>query len=163
VDGAVEDAGQTGTQMLLGGIVCLLLSAVVAWRLSSPLQSRWQAWKHAREFSQNAYFHRWGAACRRNDAKATYNRLLAWLNRQTVSGSTVSLRDFLAAAGSEKLDQRVEELESRLFKINPADKTRTTWSGRERYSELARCRRRLIRTKQARSSLREDLAPLNPG
>jgi hypothetical protein len=34
--------------------------------------------KGKREFSKKAYFQRLGAACRQNDAKASYNRLLAW-------------------------------------------------------------------------------------
>jgi hypothetical protein len=65
-------------RLLLAGIVCLLLLAGVAWRFRSSLQSHWQAWKHTREFSKKAYFQRLGAACRQNDAKASYNRLLAW-------------------------------------------------------------------------------------
>jgi hypothetical protein len=85
------------------------------------------------------------------------------MNRQALVNNAVSLRQFLATAGSEKLDQQVEELESRLFKIGPEDKTRTTWSGRGLFGELTRCRNRLIRTKQARFSRREYLAPLNPG
>ena len=163
IDDAVEGSGQTGIQMLLGGIVCLLLLAGVAWRFRSPLQSRWQAWKYAREFSEKAYFHRLGAACRQNDAKASYNQLLAWLNRQSSGDNAVSLRQFLAAAGSEKLDQQIEELESRLFKKGAESKTQTTWSGLELYSELTRCRTRLMRTRPSRFPRRGDLVELNPG
>jgi len=163
VDETVEDTGQTGTRMLLGGIVCLVFLAGVAWRFRAPLQSRWQAWKHARRLTEKAYFKRLAEACRQNDAKASYNRLLAWLNRRTPEDSTVSLRQFLALAGSEKLAKAVEELESKLFKKDTEDKIQAVWSGRELYSELAHCRKRLLRARSAKFSRREDLAPLIPG
>jgi len=163
VDGAATDTNRTGTRMLLGGIVCLALLAGIAWRFRAPLRSRWQAWKRDRRLTEKAYFKRLGAACRQNDAKASYNRLLAWLHRQSSGDSGGSLRKFLAVAGSEKLSTAVAELESRLFKKNTEGKKPAAWSGQKLYSELTRCRKNVKRTEQARQSRRGDLAPLIPG
>jgi hypothetical protein len=163
VDDAAEIAGQTGTRMLLSGIVFLIFLAVVAWRFRAPLQSRWQTWKRDRNLTEKAYFKRLGEACRRNDAKASYNHLMAWLNRQAPGGSAASLRQFLDVADSATLATAVGELESELFRKVAEDKKQTAWSGRELYNELIRCRRNLIRTKAARFSPRRHLAQLIPG
>jgi hypothetical protein len=153
----------TGPRLLWASMLLLVVLAGFAWRVRSSLWTRWQAWKHDRSQTEEAYFRRLVYACRQNDARASYHRLLAWLNRQSSGAPPVSLRQFLVAAGSEKLTQQVEDLENRLFKTGDQRSKRTAWSGRELGHELARCRRRRKRKRLVRSSLRGDLAALNPG
>lgn len=150
-------------------LVVFVLSGVlffVAWRFRYALQSRWQHWLHVRSQSEKAYFLLFRKACRQNDAKAAYNRLLAWL-KHAASGrnhtrGVSTLKDLLETADCENLTKAVGDLEERLFKKAADPEAQTPWRGNALNSELARWRDRHKRTGGKPLTGEVTLAPLNP-
>jgi len=110
-----------------------------------------------RRESEDAYFDRVLAACRRNDARATMQTLLAWVDRVTPQGQSPTVERLLVRAQDEELTGAVRGLERVLYG-NGDD---AGWSGDTLARRLARVRgaRRALRL-QAEPAL---LAPLNPG
>ena len=150
----------SGRQLLL--MAALLLLAGLVWRTRGSVKSRWQARQERRGRSEKRYFRRLAGACRENDPKEAYRRLLAWLNRQAFEDGPVPLGQFLAEACSEKLSKEVAGLERRLFKKSFGRPAQLPWSGRELHEELARCRKKMMRSRQTALSHHGKLVPLNP-
>jgi hypothetical protein len=114
----------------------LLLLAAIAWRFRLTIRSRWQTWQVERRQTEKAHFRRFREACCKNDAKTAYNYLLAWLYRRSSEREASTLRNFLEAAGSEKLSKEVDKLERRLFKKAFESIDQAPWQGKALYRVL---------------------------
>ncbi|MBT8342675.1 MAG: hypothetical protein HKP58_16750 [Desulfatitalea sp.] len=151
---------------LLSAVVPLALLAAIAWRFRHGLQSCWREWQHARKEREKAYFRRFREACRQNDAKAAYHRLLTWWNltaseRHPNTGGA-SLKTLLETTGNAELTKAVGDLEKRLFKKSTGPEAQNPWQGNTLSRELARWRQKRKRTVDRTLTGEATLAPLNP-
>lgn len=156
------DGRQIPMSRLLTVLVLLALLSAIAWRFRHAMQSHWQTWRHACSQSEKAYFRRLREACRNNDSKTAYHRLVAWLNKTASDPGAATLKNFLETVGSEKLSKEVGELERRLFKKTAERDVRTPWQGAALYRELAYWRNKGMQTKETTLPGEATLAPLNP-
>jgi hypothetical protein len=157
-----EDGRQWKTGGLLPVVFLLLLLAGSAWRFRHALQTRWQTWRRERRQSEKAHFTRLREACRNNDSKTAYNRLVAWLNKTASDPGAATLKNFLEAVGNEKLSKEVGELERRLYKKTAEGDAQIPWQGEALYRELAYWRNKGMQTKKTTLPGDAALAPLNP-
>ncbi len=158
----LEDGRQRKTEGLLPVVFLLLLLAGSAWRFRHAMRTRWQTWRRERRQSEKAYFTRLREACRNNDSKTAYNRMVAWLNKTASDPGAATLKNFLEAVGSEKLSKEVGELERRLYQKTAGRDAQTPWQGEALYRELAYWRNKDMRTKETTLPGEATLAPLNP-
>jgi hypothetical protein len=160
---AGENGAQAGPDRRL--LVLVLLPALVAgaaWWFRAAIRSRWQAWRRARRGTEQALFRRFREACRQNDAMAAYQRLVDWLGHPEFDFGVATVKDLQGVGGREKLAREVTGLEGRLFKKPEGRDARPPWQGETLYRELARWRKRFVKTKGATSPEEGGLAPLNP-
>ena len=158
----LTDGRQIPMGRLLTVLVLLALLSAIAWRFRHAMQSYWQTWRHARSQSEKAYFRRLREACRNNDSKTAYHRLMAWLNKTASDPGAATLKNFLEAVGSEKLSKEVGELERRLYKKTIERDAQIPWQGESLYRELAYWRNKSMQTKETTLPGEATLAPLNP-
>ena len=139
------------------GLAALALLGWLARRYGPVVRARLEEAQMRRRESEDAYFDRVLAACRRNDARATMQTLLAWVDRVTPQGQSPTVERLLVRAQDDELTGAVRGLERVLY--GNGDVAR--WRG----DTLARHFERLRGARRALELETEPglLAPLNPG
>lgn len=138
--------------VILGAIILSLLALFTT-------RQRWMAVLHRQQSlyrqSERGLFAAIEAACNADDAIATYNALLKWLDlRHAGSGSATIGDDLLSKSTNPVLHRQVDQLQAAVL-----SETRT-WQGHDLLTSLQKCRRELVDDKHMATDL--PLPTLNP-
>lgn len=142
-----------GTRWARVLVTFLFLIPLATWLLRKRWAELLLAWKRSRHEREDAYFDRLERVCRSDDAVASFNTLMLWLERISSKTESATIASFAQEQGDSEL---AEELRS----LQQAVVLRTPWSGANLAATLSRVRKKRLAgaPKQATS-----LPPLNPG
>lgn len=138
--------------------VALLIVASVVRRLLDA----WRAGRkeRAERESEIESFELFQKAASGGDPGETYSALTRWLDSTRPDGGTTTAKEFVAAAGDERLMQQYEVLERTLFAVEPPAGG-PSWSGAYFAEGVSRARRRWL-DQEADKGTGDPLPPLNP-
>ncbi len=140
------------TLTLAAAIAGMALMFWLVRRFGIPLLASWRTRRRRTAESEDAYFRRALAACRKNEPLAAYDTLVRWA-RRTGAGSLRAL-----ASAEPELRTEATRLESVLFGPGPSG---TVWRGHA-LAAAARAARTALHASKRSSPHASALPPLNP-
>jgi hypothetical protein len=138
----------------LAAVLLLGAAAAILWRKRRVLLTVWERKRMPRQASEASLFAQLLDACRANDAKASYNALLHWLDARNHSPDAATIEGFLTRHPDAELRRQVEALQESV--LGQA----TGWNGATLADALRRVRRQI--SDEVVTIDREGLPPLNP-
>lgn len=143
----------------LAGLLAIFGAAIY---FRQPLLHRWQRYHQHRQESESAQWQRLQRACLSNDAKATWNSLIAWLGSIQPSKGISTPEDLVNQTGSADLATALTELEMVLFNREEAPGDSSPWTGNTLYGALKVARQHKLHQTQSEHQTTTDLPLLNP-
>ena len=153
--GEVAPAGRTAGTRVASILSFTLGGAALIWVARRRLCEYIQALAEVVRESEWAYFHAFRRACHSGDSFASWNHLVAWLDRTRETEDTARVDRFLSRYGDPRSRERVAELLASLSRPS-------TWQGAELYRTIATARSRRSRQQALARRTDRQLPPLNP-
>jgi hypothetical protein len=138
-------------------IPILAFLAALAWTFRHRLQSRWRYWRQERQESEVAFFRQCLKTARSNDAKATFNALMRWLDHMHQGRESPRLDIFLDQYGDNTARQGAAALIHAATSVE-----RLRWNGGGGSKALKKARSRWLNAEQNQGAARSVLPALNP-
>ena len=138
-------------------IPILAFLAALTWTCRHRLQTRWRYWRQERQESEVAFFHQCLKRARSNDAKATFNALMRWLDCMHQGRESPRLDTFLDQYGDNTARQEVSALIRAATSVE-----RLTWNGGGISKAFQKARSRWLTAEQNLGATRSVLPALNP-